>query len=79
MGEIAAEYGISRQGVHDLIRRALAAMEAFESKLGLYSRFQYQQERLIEADRILSRPALQEQDLARLRQLVRELRQKNEQ
>jgi len=79
LGEIAAEYGISRQAVHDLIRRAVAAMEALESKLGLYSRFQYQQERLMEADQILSRPVLQEEDLARLRQLVRELRLKNEQ
>ncbi|MEW5785400.1 MAG: YlxM family DNA-binding protein [Bacillota bacterium] len=79
MGEIAAEYGNSRQAVYDLIRRALAAMEAFESKLGLYSLFHYQQERLQEADRILKQPVPMKQDLERLRELVRELRQKNEQ
>ena len=35
LAEAAEEYGISRQGVHDLIRRCTVTMEGFEEKLGL--------------------------------------------
>jgi 16S rRNA (guanine1207-N2)-methyltransferase len=35
LGEIAAETGVSRQAVHDGLRRALAAMERFEAALRL--------------------------------------------
>ncbi|MBQ6551870.1 MAG: DNA-binding protein [Lachnospiraceae bacterium] len=35
LSEAAAEYGISRQGVHDMIRRCDQAMEAYEGKLHL--------------------------------------------
>ena len=33
LSEAAEEYGISRQGVHDLIRRCNQALEEYESKL----------------------------------------------
>jgi len=79
LGEIAQEYGISRQAVHDLIRRALSSIEAFEKKLGLYSLFHFQQERLLEADRILQKAQPDSADLERLKEIVRELRQRNEQ
>ena len=39
LGEIAAQAGISRQGVHDLIRRADASLEMYEEKLHLLERF----------------------------------------
>ena len=35
LGEIADHYDISRQGVHDAIKRGDEALEAYESKLGL--------------------------------------------
>lgn len=35
LAEIAEELGISRQAVHDLIRRSQETMEAYEEKLGL--------------------------------------------
>ena len=35
LGEIAAEQGISRQGVHDLIRRCDKILVDYESKLHL--------------------------------------------
>lgn len=38
-GEIAEEYGISRQGVHDLIRRCGRTLQDYESKLHLAERF----------------------------------------
>jgi 16S rRNA (guanine1207-N2)-methyltransferase len=37
LGEIAAQMGVSRQAVHDGLRRALAAMERFEGVLHLVS------------------------------------------
>ena len=39
LGEIAAETGISRQGVHDLIRRCNALLSGYEEKLKLVERF----------------------------------------
>ena len=39
LGEIAQELGISRQGVHDLIRRCDKILQDYESKLHLVERF----------------------------------------
>ncbi len=39
LGEIAEEQGISRQGVHDLIKRCDKQLQDYESKLHLVERF----------------------------------------
>ena len=39
LGEIAEERGISRQGVHDLIKRADRTLAGYEAKLHLVSKF----------------------------------------
>lgn len=39
LGEIAQERGISRQGVHDLIKRCDRILQDYESKLHLVERF----------------------------------------
>ena len=39
LSEIAEEQGISRQGVHDLIRRCDRILQDYESKLHLVERF----------------------------------------
>lgn len=39
LSEIAEEQGISRQGVHDLIRRCDRALAGYEEKLGLVRKF----------------------------------------
>lgn len=39
LSEIAGEYGISRQGVHDLIKRCDKTLEGYEEKLQLVARF----------------------------------------
>ena len=39
LGEIADEEGISRQGVHDMIRRCDKALEGYEEKLHLVEKF----------------------------------------
>ena len=39
LAEIAEEFGISRQGVHDALHKAQKALEDYEYKLGLVERF----------------------------------------
>lgn len=39
LGEIAQERGISRQGVHDLIKRCDRILDGYEEKLHLVSKF----------------------------------------
>ncbi len=40
LGEIADEYGISRQAVYDNVRRSEMMLEDYELKLNLFSKFQ---------------------------------------
>ena len=46
LGEIAENYGISRQGVRDVIVRAEAAMQGLEDKTGLIRRFMLMQPKI---------------------------------
>lgn len=39
LSEIAEEEGISRQGVHDLVKRSARALEEYEKKLHLVDKF----------------------------------------
>ena len=39
LGEIAEDEGISRQGVHDIIKRCNAQLEGYEAKLKLVEKF----------------------------------------
>ena len=39
LSEAAASYGVSRQGIHDMIRRTDEALEAYEAKLGLVEKY----------------------------------------
>jgi predicted DNA-binding protein YlxM (UPF0122 family) len=54
LAEIAAETGVSRQAVHDLIHRSERLMEEYEAKLGLMRRFLGQQEELRATSRKLA-------------------------
>ena len=40
LSEIAKEAGISRQGVHDMIKRCTKTLEGYEAKLHLIEKFQ---------------------------------------
>ncbi len=40
LGEIAQDAGISRQGVHDIIKRCSVKLREYEKKLGLKTRFE---------------------------------------
>ncbi len=44
LSEIAEEYGISRQAVHDALKNGQQALEQYEAKLGLVRRFEEQRQ-----------------------------------
>lgn len=53
LSEIAEGAGISRQGVHDLIRRCQKALEGYEAKLHLVERFLSVKEKVAEIGDVL--------------------------
>jgi uncharacterized protein len=46
LGEIAEEYGVSRQAVYDNIKRTEQMLEQYEEKLGLFQRFRQRKQLL---------------------------------
>ncbi|CVK17694.1 YlxM family DNA-binding protein [Sporomusa sphaeroides] len=48
LAEIAEQFGVSRQAVHDILRRAEQTLEEYETKLGLAAR--YHEERTLLAE-----------------------------
>ena len=49
LAEIAEEEGISRQGVHDKIKRGMSGLRSYEQKLGLVRRFLDQRQAVSQA------------------------------
>ncbi|MCI8506811.1 MAG: DNA-binding protein [Lachnospiraceae bacterium] len=50
--EVAGERGISRQGVHDLMKRCACTLQEYERKLGLVEKFRKTQEKVKEIHRL---------------------------
>ena len=73
LSEIAESAGISRQGVHDLIRRCQKALEGYEEKLHLVERFLSVKEKVREIDSILDEWEQREQDPEAIRKKLREI------
>lgn len=48
LSEVADNYGISRQGVHDLLKRCDKSMQDYEDKLHLISKFDIIREKIKE-------------------------------
>lgn len=51
--EIAEQYGITRQGVHDLLKRCDHTLRGYEEKLGLIEQYRKQNEGLEQIRRML--------------------------
>jgi len=64
LGEIAEERGISRQGVHDLIRRCDNSLLEYENKLHLIQRFLTVKDRIKEIDLLTENEELSRRELA---------------
>lgn len=78
LSEIAQDMGITRQGVHDALKRTTARLQGYEDKLGLVRRFQEQKKQMKQVHRQLQE--LDEQgriDLsdAPFQQILKELRE----
>ena len=74
LGEIAGEYGISRQGVHDLIKRCDNTLQEYENKLHLVSRFMTIKEKIEKINRMAGNEELSRKELAEgMRQLSGEI------
>ncbi len=53
LAEIAGEFGISRQGVHDALKNAEKSLDQYEKKLGLVAKFQKSNDAVHEIDTII--------------------------
>ncbi|HEX5564933.1 MAG TPA: putative DNA-binding protein [Sporosarcina sp.] len=53
LGEIAEEYGVSRQAVYDNVRRTEAMLEDYEDKLKLFSKFRQRMEIIEKLERLI--------------------------
>lgn len=73
LSEVADESGISRQGVHDMLKRAVRTLERAEERLGLVARFKEQQAVLRKIKDILSRQEDRNQDLQTVLKLLEKL------
>ena len=71
LGEIAGEYGVSRQAVYDNVRRTEAMLEDYEMKLNLFSKFQ---QRLDIVERLEQLVVGEEEQSVAIRELLNELK-----
>ena len=53
LSEIASEFNISRQGVHDALKNAEKALSEYERKLGLVEKFRNSSDAVSKIDRII--------------------------
>ena len=53
LAEIAQEFGISRQGVHDTLKKAEHLLTEYENKLGLVAKLMKSRHAIAEIDRII--------------------------
>ena len=73
-GEIADSLGITRQGVHDTLRRAEGALERCEERLGLVGRYIRLRDLLEETRTLAGEVAFsREEDGLRMRTLLEEM------
>lgn len=62
LGEIAGEYGITRQGVYDVVRRCSERLEEYEQKLRLFDKFRRAKEKLSELEDLAERECSEEKE-----------------
>ncbi len=73
LSEIAESAGISRQGVHDLIRRCQKALEGYEAKLHLVERFLSVKEKVARIDEILDEWENEKKDTEKVVKQIRRI------
>ncbi len=74
LGEIAQRAGISRQGVHDMVRRCNQSLRGYEQKLHLVERFMAVKKKVDEINQLLDQSRPEETELAgRIRKIADEI------
>ena len=75
LAEIAEEEGISRQGVHDTVKRCTKQLKDYEAALHLVEKFQNMKNKLTKASELLGVPgkAVDVSDIAKARKLLAEM------
>ena len=75
LSEIAQEFGISRQGVHDLIKRCNKTLEGYEEKLHLVQKFLSVKEKVHRIDELLltSETSPEDPAIAKIRKIADEI------
>ena len=68
LSEIADEYGISRQGVHDLIKRVSNTLEGYESKLHLVEKFMDTKAKITRIDELVD-PYIKDEDMSYIHEI----------
>ena len=75
LGEIADEEGISRQGVHDMVKRCTKTLEGYEEKLHLVQKFLSVKEKVHRIDELLltSETSPEDPAIAKIRKIADEI------
>ena len=75
LAEIAEEIGISRQGVHDIVKRCTKKLKEYESALHLVEKFQNMKEKLTEVTELLNTETVtgSNTDIQKAKQLLNEV------
>ncbi|MDD4169605.1 MAG: YlxM family DNA-binding protein [Desulfotomaculaceae bacterium] len=75
LGEIAAEFAVTRQAVHDTLKRAEQLLEKYEQKLGLVAKFKKEKNKLVEAVSLLDeyRDTADDGKVQRAREILNEV------
>ncbi|CAM3944834.1 YlxM family DNA-binding protein [Paenibacillus alkaliterrae] len=73
LGEISAEFGISRQAVYEHIKRAEQALESYESKLSLLERHESLQNWTVQLVNVINDLSLNEQDRQSLMNIIAQI------
>ena len=76
LSEIALSAGISRQGVHDIVKRCQRILEGYEEKLHLVEKFVSVKEKVHEIDRILEMYGNEKTDTQKMITEVRKIADK---
>lgn len=75
LGEIAEEFNVSRQAIHDVIKRSEKILEQYEEKLGLVNKFNIEQEKLNEILQLLDNLEQPPEIAQSLRKLIYEIQE----
>ncbi|MGI6734393.1 MAG: YlxM family DNA-binding protein [Anaerovoracaceae bacterium] len=79
LGEIAEEYGLTRQGIHETIKRGEKKLRDFEKKLGLIRKFKQEKQIIDEMkENIRQLIQMRKEDvqlISELKELVKEMDQ----